>query len=328
MLTRIFKNSDRLIYLILPFFGLIVWIFSFFMLGNEKTGFPSSLLLSFIPQAFPGALTLKVINLVLTIGGVLLLNFLCQYHEVTEKQNSLPAFVYLLLCAMLNSQSILHPLLIGNILLLLAFFKFFGAYRSDNAMAVSFDASFLLSCATLVYWPFLFLLPVAFIALMILKTVKFREFLLSVTGLILPFFITATLLWVCNVELGIWNKNFDSAFTSFHTPRWEKGSFLINSGILFLLFLSLVSAMVTGFGNKVKTKKIRYVLLWMCIPGAAVVFFTAETPVFIGIAAIIPLSVFIGDYLGNIKKPGIADFLLLILITVFVFSNLQTAGIL
>lgn len=328
MLSRIFKNSDRLIFVILPFLGLIAWIFLFFVIGYSKAEFPSSVLFSFAPAFLYQAWLMKLLNLLLMIGGALLVNYFTQYHEVTEKQNYLPSFIYLLLSGMLTSQSMLHPLLVANILILFAFLRFFSAYRSDNALSVAFDASFMLSCAILVYWPVLLLTPVCFIALMIIKTIRIREVLLIIMGLALPFVITAALLWIFNVEWTFWKQSFDAAFVPFHLPEWPKGSFLVNTASLLLLLLSFTGMMVHGFGSKVKTQKIKYVLIWMMLPGALAVFFSSGTPVFVGIVTIIPFSLFTGDYLGNIKKSAVADFLILVFVAAFVFSNLQTAGIL
>ncbi|MFL5752725.1 MAG: hypothetical protein ACJ76F_04915, partial [Bacteroidia bacterium] len=185
---------------------------------------------------------------------------------------------------------------------------------------------FILSLATLFYWPILIFLPLPFISLMILKTIRLREVLLALIGLALPFFIALALLWMIRVDFGFWRTSFNSAFSPLHFPLWLKGSFLINTAVIVLTALSILFMLINGFGSKVKTKKIKYVLCWMLILGYGTLFFLWEAPVLVGAVSIIPVSLLIGDYLGNLKKTAIADFFILLFVVAFVFSNLQTIG--
>ncbi|HWY35554.1 MAG TPA: DUF6427 family protein, partial [Nitrosopumilaceae archaeon] len=238
------------------------------------------------------------------------------------------ALIYLLFSATLSSQNVLHPVLIANLLILPALMKFFGTYRSENSLSLVFDASFLFSCASLIYWPVIITIPVCFIAVFILKSVELREWILMIMGIILPFLITATLFWVCNIDFTYWQTSFDQTFSAIHTPFFPPGSFLINTYAILLMSLAFIYMFSNGFGGKVKTKKNKYVLIWLIFPGISVAFFTIEPNVFICIAAIIPFSILIGDYLSSIKKTGVADFLILLLITIVILSNLQTKSVL
>ncbi len=324
MISRIFKNNDKLLLISLPLVALIAVLFSLAGVSTATEIFPNSVLLPFILGGIRQIWLFKLLNFFFMLSGSFLVYRLCVHHEVGDKQNFIPAFVYLLLVSTLNSESPLHPLVIAHIPLLLMLLFFLSTYRKDGALSLVFDGAFLLALASLFYLPLLFFFPVAFIALIIFRTFSLREWILILIGLILPYFLAFSLLWIANTGADFWVSKWEQAFVSLHAPVFKRGSFLINTMVIILLLLATIHSFMHGFGNKVKTKKGKYLLWWMLFIGLLLTFVISESPVFTGTLIIIPASVFIGDYTGKIKKTGIADFLLLLFITAFVFSRLQS----
>lgn len=326
MISRIFKNNDQLLLFSIPLCALIISVFSLFAVQPQAEPFHNSVVLPFLLAGIQQAWILKLINFTCLLVGAFLVYYLTAYCELSDKQNFIPSFVYLLLGATLNNESVLHPLLIANILLLFMFILFSTTYRSDNALSAVFDASFLLSLASLVYFPLLFFFPLCFIGVLLYKTFNLREWILIATGLVLPYFIAFIIFWLLGYGPGFWQNKWEAAFLPFHSPVFPKGSFLINTIVILLLLMTAIYTIMHGVGGKIKEKKGKYFLLWFFVTGLPLAFIVPDSPVFLGIVLIIPCSIFIGDYLGKIKKPGIADFLLLLFITAFVFSRLQSSG--
>ena len=84
--------------------------------------------------------------------------------------------------------------------------------------------------------------------------------------------------------------------------------------------------MSKGFGGKVKTQKTKYVLLWMLVLCLLMVFFEQVSDMIL-LSCIIPLSIFIGDYLSEIKQLKIANTLLVFFVASFSIIFLHALGV-
>ena len=326
MISRIFKNNDQLLLFSLPICAILISVFTLYTSGPETEMYHNSVILPFLFSGIQQVWILKLINYTCLLGGSFLMYYYTVNCELGDKQNFIPAFVYLLLGATLNNESILHPLLIANLPLLIMFIFLASTYRSNNALSAVFDASFLLSLASLVYLPLLLLFPLCFIGVNLYKAFNFREWILMLLGLILPYLMAFSIFWIMDYGYEFWQNVWNIAFTPFHSPLFKKGAFLINTIVILLLAMSTIYTIMNGFGGKIKEKKGKYLLIWFFIAGLFIMFVVSDAPVFLGTIIIIPCSIFIGDYLGKIKKSGIADFLLLLFITAFIFSHLQSSG--
>jgi hypothetical protein len=96
--------------------------------------------------------------------------------------------------------------------------------------------------------------------------------------------------------------------------------------ILILLFVfALLHYLSKGFGGKVKTKKTKYVLLWMLGFCVLIVFFEESTEIML-LPCIVPLSIILGDYLAEIRLK-IANTLMVLFMGGFVIVYFHLLGI-
>ncbi len=318
MIASIFKNNDRLLLFSLPLCAIIVTLISFWG-GNEQVAADnSSILLPLLFHNLKAPWLLQLFNCFFLLIGALLIYYMNSKQELGEKQNFLPSFMYLLLGSTLNATSYLHPIVAANIPLLLMINSFVYTYRLEKAVSAIFDASFYLSLAALIYFPYIIFFPLPFIATFIFRTFNFREWLSILLGLLLPFLICGTILWLTEVKYIQWLSIGREMFSFFHFAKvWEMGIW-INLTTVVLVILSLWGVLKNGWGNKVKSQKGKYFLAWFFVIGLFFSFLLSHSTAFAGALVLIPLSIFIGDYLGKLKKEFFADFWLIVLITAWI----------
>lgn len=325
MVARFFKTNDRLGFVLLPVAAIAIWSFSFLSPAFQSVNFSNSFLLGL----FSSSLSVKfwlALNLLLSLGGAYLMSFLCGRQEITEKQNQLPAFLYLVFSGLLNLDSACHPLLAGSIPLIGAFYLLFNTYRTELSLAQVFDAAFLLSLASLLYTPLLVFCLIPFISLLILKPFKLREWLLILIGQVMPVLLCSVLLFLLNTSQEMLTGPLINAFSQGHAPVFGKGTFLIHTAILLLALLGIYHSIFRSGNFKIKSQKVKMVVVWILLFGLTGLFFLREEGFFKGLLMIVPLSIYIGDYLGTIRKGVLREFLTLLLLAAYVCSWLQASG--
>lgn len=326
MVAGFFRNNDKLGYVLLPVAAIFIWAFSlvlppFHQFSEDKSSFIYTFFFSKSPiNLFIG------LNLIFSIANSYLISFICTKHEISDKQNLLPGFFFILFTGILNLSGAFHPIIPASTIVLIAFFRLFSIYREEISLSEVFDASFLLSLAVLVYAPFIVFLGLPFIAMLILKSFKLREWLLSLLGLITAPILSSALLFIGNKDFLLYWQIISDAIVPVHSFTFGKGTFLIHTAIVLCFFLSIIYMLGRSNAQKIKTQKIKYILLWMFVLGLSCIFVTREVHFFIGAMVLMPLSIFIGDYIGGTKKNGLRELLTLLILVAYVCSNLQAVG--
>ncbi|MDP2387716.1 MAG: DUF6427 family protein [Bacteroidota bacterium] len=327
MVARFFRNNDKLGFVLLPVAAIAAWLFAMILPGFKTIRFDNSFIFFLAANNLSFGF-IAGINLLCLITGAYLVSFLCIKQEITDKQNLIPGFVFILFSSLLTINSSLHPAIIANLFLIGSFHRIFSTYREELSLSAAFDSAFLLGIAALFYTPFSAFFIIPFIGLLILKPFKIKEWVLVIMGLILPFLLSLALLFLFNKPVLLLKEITMASFVPFHKFTFSKGAFLIHSIAILLFALGLLNSFIKSGNAKIKTQKIKSVLVWFVLFGVVAIFFLNETIFFFGILLIVPAAIFVGDYLGTIKNNALREFLTLLLLGAFVCSNLQVAGLL
>ena len=327
MVARFFRNNDKLGFVLLPVAAIAAWSFVMILPGLKPFRFDNSFIFSLLGGSFSIGLAAGI-NLICLITGAYLISFLCIKQEVSDKQNLLPGFVFILFSSLLSINSILHPALVASLFLLGSFHRIFSTYREELSLAAVFDSAFLLGLGALFYTPLIVFFIMPFISLIILKPFKIKEWILVILGLTLPFILSMALLFLFNKPILLLKEITLNSFVPFHKFSFGKGAFLIHSIATLLLALGLLNSFIKSGNAKIKTQKIKSVLVWFILFGTITIFCLNETMFFFGVSLVIPGAIFVGDFLGTIKNNALREFLTLLLLGAFVCSNLQAAGLL
>lgn len=315
MFIRFFKSNNASALLFLPLIAIVIWIFGFV----HPTILPlrhTMPLFEFFAGLCGGiAWVSTLVGLLLVVGQAFLLNFIVNENEVLEKQNYLPALFYIVFMSNNEAMLTLHPLLFGNLFILLALHRLLSSYRQDKAFAQSFDAGFLISIATLFYFPFVVFLPLLGVALILMRPFNWREWLISFFGALLPYvFILSIYFWNERLDYLFHDKMFYQ-FTKERLSMEMPTSFYVMLGIGWSVILFSMAKIVLGVGiGSQRTKKSVILFVWFLFFSAVSILLAPEISTKYFSALAIPSAIFCANYFTHIRKGWWAEVLFLLLL--------------
>ncbi len=224
----------------------VLVLFAYFLRGWALIG---------IPTEMPAYTTLLSKNLALAIyklhplaSGFLAItllllqaiwfNFILKKYEIIYKHTWLPAFCYILCCSLLPSHFYLSLPLIVNFIVIWLLQLLFSIYKTDYSTVEIFNAAIVLGLGFLFQAEFVLLLLLFLIAVSILKVIHFTDFMVSLIGFLIPFYIYFGISFLYDDHVSILNellKNFDKnmAFSSI----FKNPSNYLSFGVAFFIFL-------------------------------------------------------------------------------------------
>ncbi len=134
----------------------------------------------------------------------LVFNRIINSYNLLGKSTYLPALLYLSAGSLFAPFLILSPAIFCNILMLWMIEKFLSIYKRDQVSSVMYDLGMIVAVGTLIYFPFIAMLPVLWISLIIFRPFNWREWLAIVTGFITIFFFLAVFYY--------WNDSLDKFY--------------------------------------------------------------------------------------------------------------------
>ncbi len=329
MIVGPLKNNPQIAVILLALIGIGLWVFTFFFINISVFNHDASkhVLYGYLYNYTYSFITKQIITLLIVLVGAFLINFLCINEEITSKNNYIPSLLYVVFSFSSSNKSTIDPMLVGNVFLLLALFFILNSYRKENMLSDSFKAGLFMGLASFFCTQYILIFITGFIAFAILRTFNWREWLIFFFGLITPIYIFLGLSYLSNsnkrVEVIEMMKHL---FSNMQWPIISEYYFLFLLVSLFLLVLAIFYNLAKGFGNRVKTQKTKFILFWLMGFGVLISFFDQSSDMIL-LPCIIPMSILIGDYLGEIKQLKIANTLLILFFGVFSIIYCHALGI-
>lgn len=266
-----------------------------------------------------------VIAILLICGGGLLLNFVVNENDVTTKRTAIPGLMYMTILSCSPNLTTLHPVLLANLFLILAYHRIINLYRASNAFAVIFDFSLLVSLASLCYFPVVALFPVIWIGLFLYHPFIWREWVIGLFGILTPYFFVFTwFFWYDRLDFFWYDKIiFPISHSNENTPIAKPTYYLIGT-LFFTITFALVKTFDLFNSSTVKSRKALVFMLWFML-FAFLSAFISPSWTFRDFALLsIPLAVFISHYFVNITRDWMAEAIYLFLILSIIYVRLAT----
>lgn len=327
MIVGPLKSNVQLSIIILLLLCIGTWAGTFGIqkINMEDINYKEHILYSLLFDSGFSYIVNQIITLIVILIGAFFVNFLVVEQEITSKTNYLPAFFYILFSFSVTSKSMVEPILVANLFILPALYFLINSYRKDFALSDVFKAGIFMGLASFFCIHYIVVFPLVFIALIILRPFNWREWVIMIIGLFTPLYIYLSICYLTTSDAFAVFDMMREAISSIQKPIISEYyiAFILIS-ILTMVF-ALLYYFSKGFGAKVKTQKTKYVLLWMLLLCLLMVFFEQVSDM-IFLPCIIPLSIFIGDYLSEIKQLKIANTLLVLFIGSFSIIYLHALG--
>jgi hypothetical protein len=314
MFISAFKNNQTLSIIILSVILLAVWL--------PGIGNPSPLtynntmpLYEFYARAVNNVPYIhNSLALILIILESVMLNYILNKFEIMAKKTVMPAIFYCLLMSCCKPLIHFYPLIFTNFFILIALLKIGHSYRMDEAFTTIFDASFFIAMASLFYFPAIIIYPLIWVALIVIRPFVWREWIISMIGLMLPYFFTFVFyFWFDKVNFLLFDKIFFPSSDALLSLSGQRETFLVISAILLLLSVLSVLTLAKGWPvNTILSRNFLVVLFWLF--GLSILSFSMA-PVFsityLSIASI-PLAVFVANFFLMTKYKKTAELLFIL----------------
>ncbi len=294
------------------FVALLVASF-FYIKPVAEQAYPD-LFYNFVSSQVQSSVLILTINVLSLLSAVFLIVFLMNKHELTDKMNFFPVFLYVFLGLITINPHILSKELIINWFLLVTLYKLLNAYRNENCLSDLFLAAFCLSVTLYLSIASFIYIFIFFAALFILKPINIREFIVSILGFLCPIFIYECLAYLSSFDQWYLLYAIRNYFSSIHLPNLNVYQWIVLGVMIFLLLLSVFQMIVQPHSTKVKTAKGKSILWWWLV-GATFIALTIKSGGLQIIASLLLASSFIiGDYLFYLKRMLIANLMLALIL--------------
>lgn len=267
MLLKLFKSNHPYILFLIPLIGIVLWIPALFNyqindVEISNTTFIFNWLYNLLDFS-PIAPTIFALILLIIESFILIrLNFKFIF---IENKTYLPSVLFLILASSISSFQTLHPLLIGNLFLLLAIDKTFAIDKKRDALKRYFESGFFLGLGSIFYPKIYVFIVVIWLTLVILRTFNWREWLSSIFGLITPFVFYLSFLFVTDRHEEVFINLVSILFSPVKVIPLSTYSFLA----LGFLVLVTLAAIVRGVSivriKKINSRKYFNLFFWFFI---------------------------------------------------------------
>jgi len=253
---------------------------------------------------------------VLVYIQALIFNRIVNNHNLLAKPSFLPGLMFVTGTSLFMPFMILSPALICNFLLIWIIDKFLKLGKSANSINTVFDIGMIIAVGTLIYFPFMAMLLMIFLALLLFRSFNWREWVAGLIGFITVFFFLAVFYY--------WNDNL-SSFYQIWKPLGNKfpsvfkinyNDYLVLIPVAVIIILASLQLRENFFRSFISTRKSFQLLFFMFIVSAASFYLKPDFRTWHFLLCVPPGSVLLAYYFSNAKKRWFYETLFLL----FVFS--------
>ncbi|SKB66387.1 DUF6427 family protein [Daejeonella lutea] len=283
---------------------------------------PFARLLVPIPENSLPTLTNIYVAAFLIFVQALLFNWIVNSYNLLGKSTYLPALLYISAGSLFTPFLILSPALFCNFLLLWMLERFLSIYKRDEVRSVMYDLGMIVALGTLIYFPFIAMLPLLWISLIIFRPFNWREWLAVITGFITIFFFLGVFYY--------WNDSLDQ-FYRIWLPLTSK--FPTNLRINFydtLVLLPVAAILVLGFfqlqknffRSVVHLRKSFQLLFFMFIIGLVSFYLKEDLRLYHFLLCAPPAAVLMAYYFVHAGKVWLYESMFLVLVGGIVYFQI------
>jgi hypothetical protein len=195
----------------------------------------------------------------LILSNALLLNEIFNRNGFMEKNNYLPALLYVVGKSYFHSYYFINGFGLAETFMILAFMQVFKLDQNSDGRKTVFNAAFFAGTAASFYPILVLFIPFLFIIVWVLRPFVLRESSLLAVGFIIPLIYAGCYSTLFGVPIR------GDSFTGFAT-EWKFPDLYVIAGGLLLLGCATVSATSQKLGqSSIRLKKLFRIIVWMLL---------------------------------------------------------------
>jgi len=327
MILSLFRRNRSSVLVLVAILAALLWSKSIIGLDNKIFLFAfdehDMPIYAYLIQFVSNPLVLKIIAILLLLIQAFLLIRIYMKHFLIENQTYLPVLIFILTTSSIIPLQRMHPVLLSNILLIFIIDLLYISFKAENSLSIYFQAAFYVSVGSLIYLNFIFFAPIIFISIIILKPYNWRDWIVSIAGLIAPFLILWATYFLFDIDFNLF---IQQVLNSFDTEKAGKLPIIFVVFLAYIFFLSLLAIhhILLYKKFKISTRKFYLIFFWFAILNVIIFFSLKSSGIELLLPISIPLSIIISNYLISMKKKWLAEvFLILFFILVFLIQILS-----
>ena len=266
MFLKFLKGGRSLQFILLPVFGVLLWLKYFIVqpvpITFEDSPMPLYQLVSDVLEGH--AFLSKGIALVLLIINALLISRLNIKFILLKSRTYLPSFIFLLVVSSFLPLQQLNPAVFASIFLLISIEAIFGTFKKEGLAYEYFQASFLVSLGSLFYAKGAFLMLIIWIGLSLLRNFRWREWTFTILGFLLPYLFLFYWYYMTGQEIAPRWQGIISNFLPDHDFSYLSIYYILFYSFLLLLILLASQMMIGSYqGLKIYVRKFYSMNFWI-----------------------------------------------------------------
>lgn len=259
------------------------------------------------------------VALLLTLFQAFLLNKIISHFNFFNKPNFLTALMYMTLVSMFLPFLLLSPTLICNFIAIWMLSKLFNIYKQSDVKGLMFDLGIIVAIGSLIYFPFIVMLLLLWIALIIFRPFIWREWVTPLLGFInIYFLIGVAYYWFGRFE------EFKAIFSPFSNPLPNSLSLdyhdylvLIPIGVALLFFLVILKDQY--FRSIVHIRKSFQLLFYMILLIIASFYLSETININHFLLCAPPLAIYLAYYFTYAKTKWLYESLYVVIIATILY---------
>jgi len=176
---------------------LLCWLPSFFH-PADFVGFTGSIIPAIQFKGITQPLTINILSFFGYVFSVFFLNYMAVKQQITGLISMLPVLFYVLFTGSAPNFTTANIFIWISLLLMVVLYYSMTLYERENSVKNAFNAGFFLGTASLFYTPLIYLTLVIWISVLLHRVNSWRPYVSSVMGLLSPFLLWVTWLFISN----------------------------------------------------------------------------------------------------------------------------------
>ncbi|MGP8216178.1 MAG: DUF6427 family protein [Bacteroidia bacterium] len=319
MFIRLLKSNPivLLLFTIITGIGIWVWIWIF-----QSKHADYGVTIPFFNDLWAWVAKLEAFStgfgIILLLTQAFIWNSFINNNALLKQSSYFPAFFFIILASCRTSLICLYPALFASLFLVLAMRRLAASYKKEKALSEVFDAGLFIGIASIFYLPLVVFILFLFIAILVIRSLVWREWIAAVIGFILPFGFALAYNYLFLSAENFWHNIFLAAHSNYRM-HW---SFTWEEWLMLIAITGTCIASLWLFINKlpdnvVKAQKIWTLMLWFVFFALVSVFISPQRDARSLVIVALPVSFIFSNYFLKAKSAVWPEFLFIcLLITV------------
>ncbi len=252
----------------------------------------------------------------------LILNKIVNTYNIIGKPTSLPALLFVTLSSLFPQFVILSPALLCNFLLIWIISKLLSIYQSLEVRFIMFDIGMIIALGTLIYFPFIAMLPILWISLLTFRPFVWREWIMGLIGFFVIFFFLGVF-YFWNNSLGrfyhIWLPLATTFNTNFYINIYD---YLVLIPVIMILLIGIFQLQQNFLRSAIQIRKAFQVFFFLFLLALLSFYLKSNFHIYHFLLCVPTASILAAYFFLNEKRRWLYESMYLILIGFIIYLQL------